>query len=144
MGADPVNQTLPGPLYGRASPPFFFQVTRHSEKVGFSVTSRGSGRGKLTRERTCLLSPIDGRDFEMRIRLSITVEASSVLEAAGLGLKRVREQEMIDDDLGFSDATVEVATKTVHVVPINKLIQWRDSHSPSPRELTRKMNTRGR
>jgi hypothetical protein len=50
----------------------------------------------------------------------------------------VREQEMIDDDLGSSDVTVEVATKTVHVVPINKLIERRDSHSPSPRELARK------
>lgn len=49
---------------------------------------------------------------------------------------------MLDDDLGFSDVTVEVATKTGHVVPINKLIEWRVSHSPSPRELTRKMNTR--
>jgi hypothetical protein len=68
----------------------------------------------------------------------------SVLEAAGLGLRRVREQEMLDDDLGFSDVTVEVATKTVHVVPINKLIEWRDSNSPSPRELNRKINVRGR
>jgi hypothetical protein len=40
-----------------------------------------------------------------------------------LRLKRVREQEMLDDDLGFSDVTVEVATKTVQVVPIDKLIE---------------------
>jgi hypothetical protein len=90
--------------------------------------------------RECQVSFFDRRG----IRHLITVQASSVLEAAGLGLKRVREQEMLDDDLGFSDVTVEVATKTVHVVPINKLIEWRDSHAPSPRELTRKMNTRGR
>jgi hypothetical protein len=42
------------------------------------------------------------------VRHSVTVQASSVLEAAGLGLKRVREQEMLDDDAGFSDVTVEV------------------------------------
>ncbi len=74
--------------------------------------------------RDCQVSFFDRRG----VRHSITVQASTVLEAAGLGLKRVREQEMIDDDLGFSDVTVEVATKTVHVVPINKLIEWRDSH----------------
>ena len=90
--------------------------------------------------RECQVSFFDRRG----IHHAVTVQASSVLEAAGLGLKRVREQEMIDDDLGFSDVTVEVATKTVHVVPINKLIEWRDSHSPSQRELTRKMNIRGR
>jgi hypothetical protein len=90
--------------------------------------------------RECQVSFFDRRG----VRHSITVQASSVLEAAGLGLKRVREQAMLDDDLGFSDVTVEVATKTVHVVPLTKLIEWRDSHSPSPRELTRKMNTRGR
>jgi len=90
--------------------------------------------------RECQVSFYDRRG----VRHSITVQASSVLEAAGLGLKRVPEQEMLDDDLGFSDITVEVATKTVHVVPIDKLTEWRDSHSPSPRELARKMNTRGR
>lgn len=89
--------------------------------------------------RECQVSFFDRRG----VHHSITVQASTVLEAAGLGLKRVREQEMIDDDLGYSDVTVEVATKTVHVVPINKLIEWRDSHSLNPRELTRKMNTRG-
>jgi hypothetical protein len=50
---------------------------------------------------------------------------------------------MLDDDLGFGDVTVEVSTKTVHVA-INKLLNWRDSRAPSPRELTRKINTRGR
>jgi hypothetical protein len=60
---------------------------------------------------------VPGFLFDRRgVRHSITVQASTVLEAAGLGVKRVREQEMLDDDLGFSDVTVEVATKTVHVV----------------------------
>jgi hypothetical protein len=88
--------------------------------------------------RECQVSFYDRRG----VLHSVTVEASSVLEAAGLGLRRVREQQMLDDDLGFSDVTVEVATKTVHVVPINKLIEWRDSNSP--RELNRKINVRGR
>jgi hypothetical protein len=78
------------------------------------------------------------------VRHSVTVHASSVLQAAGLGLKRVREQEMLDDDPGFSDVTVEVATKTVHVVPIAKLREWRDTNGLTPREMARKASTRGR
>jgi hypothetical protein len=57
--------------------------------------------------RECQVSFFDRRG----IRHAVTVQASSVLEAAGLGLKRVREQEMIDDDLGFSDGTVEDCTR---------------------------------
>ena len=78
------------------------------------------------------------------VRHSVTVQASSVLEAAGLGLKRVREQEMLDDDAGFSDISVEVATKTVHMVPIAKLRVWRDGNGKTAREMTRRANTRGR
>jgi hypothetical protein len=63
--------------------------------------------------RECQVSFYDRRG----VRHSITVEASSVLEAAGLGLKRVREQNILDDDLGFSDVTVEVATKSVQWCP---------------------------
>lgn len=88
--------------------------------------------------RECVVSFDDLRG----VRHSVRVQASSVLEAAGLGLKRVREQEMLDDDAGFSDITVEVATKTTHMVPIAKLIEWRDSHGKTPREMTRKANTR--
>jgi hypothetical protein len=79
-----------------------------------------------------------------RVRHTVTVQASSVLEAAGLGLKRVREQEILDDDLGFSDITVEVATKTIHVVPLAKLRSWREANSGSPKEMARKANTRSR
>lgn len=78
------------------------------------------------------------------VRHSVTVQASSVLEAAGLGLKRVRGQQMLDDDLGFSDITVEVTTKTVHTVPIAKLREWREANGKTPQEMTRKANTRGR
>ena len=90
--------------------------------------------------RECVVSFEDLRG----VRHSVTVQASSVLEAAGLGLKRVREQEMLDDDAGFSDISVEVATKTVHMVPIAKLREWRDGNGKTPREMTRRANTRGR
>ena len=88
--------------------------------------------------RECLVSFEGPRG----VRHSVTVQASSVLEAAGLGLKRVREQEMLDDDGGFGDITVEVCTRTVHTVPIFKLREWRDKNSGSPREMSRKANTR--
>jgi hypothetical protein len=45
---------------------------------------------------------------------------------------------------GFSDISVEVATKTIHMVPIAKLRECRDSNGKTPREMTRKANTRGR
>ena len=88
--------------------------------------------------RECLVSFEGPRG----VRHSVTVQASSVLEAAGLGLKRVREQEMLDDDGGFGDITVEVCTRTVHTVPIFKLREWRATNSGSPREMSRKANTR--
>ncbi len=88
--------------------------------------------------RDCLVS-FDGA---RGVRHSTTVQASSVLEAAGLGLKRVREQEMLDSDAGFGDITVEICTKTVHTGPIHKLRQWRDTNGATPREMSRKANTR--
>ena len=72
----------------------------------------------------------------------MTVQASTVLEAAGLGLKRVVEQEMLDTEDGFGDITVEVSTKTVQTVPLFKLREWRDSNRGSPREIARKSKTR--
>lgn len=76
------------------------------------------------------------------VRHSVSVQASTVLEAAGLGLKRIREQEVLDTDDGFGDITVEVCTKTVHTVPVHKLREWRDTNGGSPREMVRKANTR--
>jgi hypothetical protein len=67
-----------------------------------------------------------------------------VLEAAGLRTEARPEQEMLDDDVGFSDVTIEVATRTVHVVPIAKLREWRDTNGKTPREMARKASTRGR
>jgi hypothetical protein len=75
------------------------------------------------------------------VRHSVEVQASSVLEAAGLGLKRVQEQEMLDSDDGFSDITVRIYTRTIHKVPLYKVREWRDSNSGTPREMSRKGNT---
>jgi hypothetical protein len=76
------------------------------------------------------------------VRHCISVQATTVLEAAGLGLKRIREQEMLDTDDGFGEITVEVCTKTVHTVPLHKLREWRDANRGTPREMARKANTR--
>ena len=54
--------------------------------------------------RECQVSFSDGKGVHHRV----TVQASSVLEAAGLGLKRVREQEMLDSDDGFGEIKVEI------------------------------------
>ena len=67
------------------------------------------------------------------IRHSVTVHVSSVLEAAALGLNHVCEQEMLDDDSGFGEITVEIFTRTLHTVPLSKLREWRDANSGSPR-----------
>jgi hypothetical protein len=88
--------------------------------------------------RECQVSFFDAKG----VRHCVTVEASTVLEAAGLGLKRIREQEMLDDDSGFGEIKVEICTTTIHTVPIHKLRDWRDSNSGSPREMSRKANTR--
>jgi hypothetical protein len=88
--------------------------------------------------RECRVSFSDGKGVHHRV----TVQATSVLEAAGLGLKRIREQEMLDSDDGFGEISVEICTTTVHTVPIYKLRQWRDQTSGSPREMARKANTR--
>jgi hypothetical protein len=65
-----------------------------------------------------------------------------VLEAAGLGLKHVREQETLDEESGFGEITVEICTRTLHTVPFGKLREWRVANSGSPREISRKANTR--
>jgi hypothetical protein len=88
--------------------------------------------------RECQVSFFDAKG----VRHCVNVQASTVLEAAGLGLKRIKEQEMLDDDIGFGEIKVEICTTTIHTVPIHKLRDWRDSNSGSPREMSRKANTR--
>ncbi len=82
--------------------------------------------------------------FDFRgVKHSVDVQAASVLEAAGLGLKNVKATEMLDTEDGFSDVTVEVTTKTVHTVPLAKLREWRDTdNARSPVEMARKVRTR--
>jgi hypothetical protein len=59
--------------------------------------------------RECQVSFVDQRG----IRHSVAVYASTILEAAAAGLKRIRETEMIGDD-GVEDLTVDIRTTTSH------------------------------
>ena len=70
--------------------------------------------------RECTVSFIDG----CGLRHSTTVYAGSVLEAAALGLKQLRETGMLDDDAAL-ELTVELVTRTAHQVPMKRLARQR-------------------
>lgn len=57
--------------------------------------------------RECKVSFVDARG----VRHSVSVYASSVLEAAAAGLKQIRETQMVEDD-GVFDVTVDLFTTT--------------------------------
>ena len=65
--------------------------------------------------RECTVSFLDGRG----LRHSSTVYAGSVLEAAALGLKQLRETGMLDDGAAL-ELTVELVTRSAHQVPMTK------------------------
>jgi len=83
--------------------------------------------------RECQVSFVDQRG----IRHSVTVYASTVLEAAAAGLKQIRETEMIGDD-GVENLTVDINTTTSHAVPLFKLKAWLESSGRDPREAALK------
>jgi hypothetical protein len=77
-----------------------------------------------------------------RIRYSVAVYASTVLEAAAAaGLKQIRQTEMIGDD-GVEDLTVDIKTTTSHKVPLFKLKAWLESSGRDPREAALKTKLR--
>jgi hypothetical protein len=87
--------------------------------------------------RECQVSFVDQRG----IRHSVSVYASTVLEAAAAGLKQIRETEMIGDD-GVQDLTVDIKTAPSHKVPLFKLKSWLDSSGRDPREAALKSKLR--
>lgn len=84
-----------------------------------------------------MVSFLDGRG----LRHSTTVYAGSVLEAAALGLKQLRETGMLDDDAAL-ELTVELVTRSAHQVPMAKLRAWLDSAGKDPREAATKSKLR--
>jgi hypothetical protein len=87
--------------------------------------------------RECHVSFVDGRG----VRHSVSVYASSVLEAAATGLKQLRETEMIEDE-GVLELTVDLMTTTSHRVPLSKLKAWLESSGRDPREAAMKTKLR--
>jgi hypothetical protein len=83
--------------------------------------------------RECTVSFTDSRG----IKHSTTVHASSVLDAAALGLKQIREVQMVGDE-GVLDLTVELTATTSHRVPLSKLKAWLESAGRDPREAAMK------
>jgi hypothetical protein len=87
--------------------------------------------------RECKVSFVDARG----VRHSVTVYASSVLEAAAAGVKQIRETEMIEDE-GVLDLTVDLVTTTSHKVSLSKLKAWLESSGRDPREAAAKSRLR--
>jgi hypothetical protein len=72
------------------------------------------------------------------IQHSVTVHAETTMDAAALGLKRIREQKFVMEDLA-DPVTVELVTSTQHKVSLKKVIDWM-SHAGgvSPKEIAMK------
>jgi hypothetical protein len=88
--------------------------------------------------RECRVTFRDVRDIEH----SVTVHAETTMDAAALGLKRIREQHFVMQDLA-DPVTVELVTSTQHQVSLKKVIEWM-SHSgrTSPKEIAMKARVR--
>jgi hypothetical protein len=54
---------------------------------------------------------------------SVTVLAETTMDAAALGLKRIREQHFVMEDLA-DPVTVELVTATQHKVSLKKVMEW--------------------
>ena len=87
--------------------------------------------------RECRVTFRDVRD----IQYSVTVHAETTMDAAALGLKRIREQQFVMEDLA-DPVTVEVVTSTQHKVSLKKVMQWMaHAGGVSPKEIA--MRARG-
>jgi hypothetical protein len=87
--------------------------------------------------RECKVSFVDARG----VRHSVSVYASSVLEAAAAGVKQIRETEMIEDE-GVLDLTVDLVTISSHKISFSKLQAWLESGGRDPREAAAKTKLR--
>jgi hypothetical protein len=69
--------------------------------------------------RECRVTFRDVRDIDH----SVVVLAETTMDAAALGLKRIREQKFVTEDLA-DPVTVELVTSTQHKVSLKKVIDW--------------------
>jgi hypothetical protein len=88
--------------------------------------------------RECRVTFRDVRDIDH----SVTVHAETTMDAAALGLKRIREQQFVMEDLA-DPVTVELVTSTQHKVSLKKVMDWM-SHAggASPKEIAMKARVR--
>ena len=69
--------------------------------------------------RECRVTFRDVRD----IQHSVSIHAETTMDAAALGLKRIREQQFVLEDLA-DPVTVELVTSTQHKVSLKKVMEW--------------------
>ena len=67
----------------------------------------------------CRVTFRDVRDIDH----SVTVHAETTMDAAALGLKRIREQHFVMEDLA-DPVTIELVTSTQHKVSLKRVIEW--------------------
>jgi hypothetical protein len=87
--------------------------------------------------RECRVTFRDVRDIDH----SVTVHAETTMDAAALGLKRIREQHFVLEDLA-DPVTVELVTST-HKVSLKKVMKWMaHAGGVSPKEIAMKARVR--
>ncbi len=86
----------------------------------------------------CRVTFRDVRDIDH----SVTVHAETTMDAAALGLKRIREQKFVMEDLA-DPVTVELVTSTQHKVSLKKVMEWMaHAGGMSPKEIAMKARVR--
>jgi hypothetical protein len=89
--------------------------------------------------RECSVSLTDA----LGVMHSVSVYATTVMEAAALGRKELLDTGLIDDPVGAYEITVEVLTRTKHTVPIPRLEAWLHN-SKTPPEASMKARLKER
>jgi hypothetical protein len=88
--------------------------------------------------RECRVTFRDVRDIDH----SVLVHAETTMDAAALGLKRIREQKFVMEDLA-DPVTVELVTATQHKVSLKKVMEWMaHAGGVSPKEIAMKARVR--
>ena len=86
-------------------------------------------------EKVCIVKLVDFHDVEHSVR----VRASSVYEAALIGLRRLERMGWESNGKQIADLTVEVwETPTIHRVNIERMLQWLKQPGKTPKEMIRK------
>ena len=106
------------------------------------VRVRGRANGEHNR-----VFPIAFRECRVTFRdlneteHSVTVIAETTMDAAALGLKRIREQNFLLDDLA-NPIIVEVVTATQHKVSLKRVSEWMLRAGQNPKEAATKARVR--